>query len=131
METHEKELLVQLRLKELEKPVSHSLDVKPASEANLTHQQTDSFCLPFQEKEVDKCFLHWENSYKFRMSERCMDIASLIVLLGKAHGIYSLMSVEECSQYDHVKKWKHMNWYLRLIDKLFKGAKAGYTNHRL
>lgn len=34
-ETHEKELLVQLRLKELEKPLSHSLDVKPPSEAKF------------------------------------------------------------------------------------------------
>ena len=38
------------------------------------------------------------------MAERCMDIASLSVLFGKAHGIYSLMSVEECfRRYDYVK----------------------------
>ena len=95
---------MQLRLKELETPVSHSPVARPASETKFDISKQICFVLPFQEREVDKCFLHFE---KIATSlEWLRDVWALLlqsVLVGMAHEIYSSMSVVESTQYDHVK----------------------------
>ena len=104
LELREKELLVQLRLKELETPASRPPVVRSASETKFDISKQIRFVPPFQEREVDKYFLHFE---KIAISlEWPRDVWTLLlqsVLVGKAREIYSSMSVEESSQYDHVK----------------------------
>ena len=101
LELREKELSVQLRLKELETPASHSPVVRPASETKLT--SANRFVL-------SRHFRRWRLinvSEKIATSlEWPRDVWTLLlqsVLVGKACEIYSSMSVEESSQYDHVK----------------------------
>ena len=55
LEIHEKELLIQLRFKELEVPTSNL-----SSESQFDVSKQIQFVPPFQEKEVDKYFLHFE-----------------------------------------------------------------------
>ena len=104
LELREKELSVQLRLKELETPASRPPVVRSASETKFDISKQIRFVPPFQEREVDKYFLHFE---KIATSlEWPRDVWTLLlqsVLVGKAREIYSSMSVEESSQYDHVK----------------------------
>ena len=60
LEVLEKELSVQLGLKELEASVSHSSVVRPALETKFDTSKHIHFVPPFQEKEVNKYFLHFE-----------------------------------------------------------------------
>ena len=104
LELREKELSVQLRLKELKTPASHSPVVRSASETKFDISKQIHFVLLFQEREVDKYFLHFEKIATNLEWPR--DVWTLLlqsVLVGKACEIYSSMSVEESSQYDHVK----------------------------
>ncbi|XP_069102169.1 uncharacterized protein [Argopecten irradians] len=60
---------------------------------------------PFQEKEVDKYFLHFEkitDSMKWPEDKLTMLLQS--VLIGKARDIYSSLSVDDISNYQVVKK---------------------------
>ena len=60
---------------------------------------------PFQEKEVDKYFLHFK-----KVAANChwpKDSWTMLlqsVLIGKAREIFSQLSVEDCSKYDTVKE---------------------------
>ena len=59
----------------------------------------------FEEKEVDKYFLHFEkiaNSLKWPKESWTLLLQS--VFIGKAREIYSSLSLEQCSNYDVVKK---------------------------
>ena len=100
----EKELAMQLRLKEVEVPKSS----KTFAEPQFDISKQIRFVLPFQEKEVDKYFLHFE---KIATS---LDWTLLFqsVLIGKAHEVYSSMSVEQSAQYELVKITiiRHTNW---------------------
>ena len=104
LELCEKELSVRLRLKELETLASHSPVVRSASETKCDISKQIRFVPPFQEREVDKYFLHFEKIATNLEWPR--DVWTLLlqsVLVGNACEIYSSMSVEESSQYDHVK----------------------------
>jgi len=100
LEIHEKELSVQLKLKELET----SSPPQPAEPPQFDGSKQIRFVPLFQEKEVDKYFLHFE---KIATSlEWPRDVWTLLlqsVLTGKAHEIYSALSVEQSSRYDAVK----------------------------
>ena len=59
----------------------------------------------FEEKEVDKYFLHFEkiaNSLKWPKESWTLLLQS--VFIGKAREIYSSLSIEQCQSYDAVKK---------------------------
>ena len=60
---------------------------------------------PFQEKEVDKYFAHFEkvaDSLNWPKESRVLLLQS--VLVGKAQEIYGSLSVEQSSNYEHVKE---------------------------
>ena len=104
MELREKELNIQLRLKELEKNTEPTSPTKRPT-ATFDVSKHIRFVPPFQEKEVDKYFLHFE---KIATSlEWPRDVWMLLlqsVLVGKAREVYSAMSIEHSSKYDLVKK---------------------------
>ena len=94
--------MIQLRLKELEIPTSSTL--KSPSESQFDIRKQIRFVPPFQEKEVDKYFLHFE---KVATSlEWPKDVWTLLlqsILVGKARKVYSSMSVEQSGWYELVK----------------------------
>ena len=100
LEIREKELAMQVRLKELEAPKSS----KSSGEPQFDISKQIRFVPPFQEKEVDKYFLHFE---KIATSlEWPNDVWTLLlqsVLVGKAREVYSSMTVEQSAQYEFVK----------------------------
>ena len=111
LEIQEKELSIQLRLKELEKTKEPAT---PAGHEAATFDVSKHIRLvpPFQEKKVDKYFLHFEKIATCLEWPR--DVWMLLlqsVLVGKACEVYSAMSLEQSSQYDLVKKavLRHMN----------------------
>ena len=60
---------------------------------------------PFQEKEVDKYFAHFEkvaDSLNWPKESWVLSLQS--VLVGKAQEIYGSLSVEQSSNYEHVKE---------------------------
>ena len=104
LEIREKELNVQLRLKELEAPSRPSVTPRTVESPQFDISKQIRFVPPFQEKEVDKYFLHFE---KIATSlDWPKDVWTLLlqsVLTGKAREIYSALSVEQSSRYDTVK----------------------------
>ena len=105
LELKEKELTIQLKMHELE---SHS-PVVPT----MTTVKSPGFDVskdirlvpPFQEKEVDKYFVHFE---KIATSlEKPREVWTLIlqsVLIGKAREIYSALPVEKSTQYEEMRR---------------------------
>ena len=60
---------------------------------------------PFQEKEVDKYFAHVEKvADSLRRPKDSWVLLLQIVLVGKAQEIYGSLSVEQSSDYEHVKE---------------------------
>ena len=96
LEIREKELSIQLRLKELEIPTSSTSKLPSESQFDISKQIR--FIPPFQEKEVDKYFLHFE---KVATSlEWPKDVWTLLlqsVLVGKAREVYSSVSRTKCT----------------------------------
>ena len=105
LEIQEKELSVQLKLKELEK--TSTAPPKSADAMSLAFDVSKhiKFVPPFQEKEVDKYFLHFEKiATSLEWPQDTWMLLLQSVLVGKAREVYSAMSVEQSSQYDLVKK---------------------------
>lgn len=103
LEICEKELTLQLRLKELEMLWSGSV-IPPTSESKFDISKQIRFVPPFQEREVDKYFLHFEKiATSLEWPKKVWTLLLQSVLIGKAREIYSSMSVEQCSQYEQVK----------------------------
>ena len=109
LELREKELSIQLRMRELEtpaprresSPVEHPL-TRPASFDVSKHIK---LVPPFQEREVDKYFLHFEKiATSLEWPREVWMLLLQSVLVGKAREIYSAMSLEQSSQYEVVKK---------------------------
>ena len=95
---------IQLRLKELEKTKE---PVTPAGREAATFDVSKriKFVPPFQEKEVDKYFLRFENiATSFKWPRDVWMLLLHSVLVGKARVVYSAMLLEHNSQYDLVKK---------------------------
>ena len=60
---------------------------------------------PFQEKEVDKYFAHFENvADSLNWPKESWVLLLQSVLVGKAQEIYGSLSVEQSSNYEHVKE---------------------------
>ena len=60
---------------------------------------------PFQEKEVDKYFAHFEKvADSLNWPKECWVLLLQSVLVGKAQEIYGSLSVEQSSSYGHVKE---------------------------
>ena len=103
-EKEERDRELQIRLKELE------IQAKIENSAVKSNPQFDvtrniRLVPPFQEKEVDKYFLHFEKvaeNLKWPREHWVLLLQS--VLLGKAREIYTQLSVEQSSSYDLVKE---------------------------
>ena len=75
---------------------------------------------PFQEKEVDKYFAHFEKvADSLNWPKESWVLLLQSVLVGKAQEIYGSLSVEQSSNYEHVKEaiLKAYELVLKLIDK--------------
>ena len=60
---------------------------------------------PFQEKEVDKYFLHFEKvAENLKWPKEHWTLLSQSVIIGKAREIYTQLTVEQSSSYDTVKE---------------------------
>ena len=104
LEIREKELSVQLRLKELEKTKEPTTSIGHEA-TTFDVSKHIRFVPPFQEKEVDKYFLHFEKiATSLEWPRGVWMLLLQSVLVGKAREVYSAMSLEHSSQYDLVKK---------------------------
>ena len=102
----EKELTIQLKLRELEsRPVSPLPTLATATTAGFDVSKHIRLVPPFQEKEVDKYFVHFEkiaNSLEWPQEVWTLLLQS--VLTGKAREIYSALPVEKSAQYKEVQQ---------------------------
>ena len=105
-EEKERERQFKLRMKEIElhdksKPKSLPLDT------SKTFDVTKHIRLvpPFQEKEVDKYFLHFEKvAENLKWPKEHWTLLLQSVVIGKAREIYTQLSLEQSSDYDKVKE---------------------------
>ena len=101
----EKELAIQLKMCELE---SHP----PMTPAVMTPKSTGfdvskhiRLVPPFQEKEVDKYFVHFEKiATSLESLKKVWTLLLQSVLTGKARAIYSALPVKKSAQYEDVRK---------------------------
>ena len=89
-------------MKELEAPPATT--PRPTNPSQFHISKHIIFVPPFQEKEVDKYFLHYEKiATSLEWPRETWILLLQSVLTGKAHEVYSAMSVEQSSRYDSVK----------------------------
>ena len=104
-EEKERERLFQLRIKEIEfNEKSKSL----SSDTSKIFDVTKHIRLvpPFQEKEVDKYFLHFEKvAENLKWPKEHWTLLLQSVVIGKAREIYTQLSLEQSSDYDTVKEF--------------------------
>ena len=106
LEIEKEKLEFQLKMKQLElqdktKPKSLPLDT------SKTFDVTKHIRLvpPFQEKEVDKYFLHFEKvAENLKWPKEHWTLLLQSVVIGKAREIYTQLSLEQSSNYDKVKE---------------------------
>ena len=106
IEIEKEKLEIQLKMKELElqdkiKPKTLPLDT------SKTFDVTKHIRLvpPFQEKEVDKYFLHFEKmAENLKWPKEHWTLLLQSVVIGKAREIYTQLSLEQSSNYDKVKE---------------------------
>ena len=111
MEEKEKERQYNLRMKELE--MQDKAKTKPL-DLGTHFDVTKHIRLvpPFQEKEVDKYFLHFEKvAENLKWPKEHWTLLLQSVVIGKAREIYTQLSLEQSSDYDKEKK----NLFLRLM----------------
>ena len=73
---------------------------------------------PFQEKEVDKYFAYFEKvADSLNWPKESWVLLLQSVLVGKAQEIYGSLSVEQSSNYEHIKEAILKAYELVLIDK--------------
>ena len=103
LEVREKELSVQFKMKELEKAVT--LVRSPEVSTTFDVSKHIRFVPQFQEKEVDKYFLHFEKvATSLAWPKEVWMVLLQSVLTGKAREVYSALSMEQSAQYDRVKQ---------------------------
>ena len=106
LELKEKELSIQLKLRELEsRPAPIPPTPSTATSTGFGVSKHIRLVPPFQEKEVDKYFVHFEkiaNSLEWPQEVWTLLLQS--VLTGKAREIYSALSVEKSAQYKEVRQ---------------------------
>ena len=92
-------------MKELEKATTTPPPPPPGPPVPFDVSKHIRFVPPFQEKKVDKYFLHFEKVATSLMWPKDIWMVLLqSVIVGKAREVYSAMTVEQSSQYDHVKQ---------------------------
>ena len=95
----------ELRMKELE---MQNMTVKRQHLDSDTHFDVTKHIRlvpPFQEKEVDKYFLHFEKvAENLKWPKEHWTLLLQSVITGKAREIYTQLTVEQSSSYDTVKK---------------------------
>ena len=104
MEEKEKERQYNLRMKELE--MQDKAKTKPL-DLGTHFDVTKHIRLvpPFQEKEVDKYFLHFEKvAENLKWPREHWTLLLQSVVIGKAREIYTQLSLEQSSDYDKVKE---------------------------
>ena len=104
MEEKEKERQYNLRMKELE--MQDKAKTKPL-DLGTHFDVTKHIRLvpPFQEKEVDKYFLHFENvAENLKWPREHWTLLLQSVVIGKARELYTQLSLEQSSDYDKVKE---------------------------
>ena len=117
MEEKEKERQYNLRMKELE--MQDKAKAKPL-DLGTHFDVTKHIRLvpPFQEKEVDKYFLHFEKvAENLKWPKENWTLLLQSVVIGKAREIYTQLSLEQSSDYDKVKE---------LILKAYELVPEGY-----
>ena len=94
---------MQLRVRELDSPPVVA-PPRSASASQFDRSKHIRFVPPFQEKEVDKYFLHYEKiATSLDWPRETWTLLLQSVLTGKAWEVYSALSVEKSSQYNAVK----------------------------
>ena len=107
IEEKERERQFQIRMKEIElndKSKSKSLPLATSTVFDVTKHIR--LVPPFQEKEVDKYFLHFEKvaeNLKWPKEHWTLPLQSVVI--GKAREIYTQLSLEQRSDYDTVKEF--------------------------
>ena len=105
MEEKERERQFNLRMKELE---MQNMTVKQQPLESGSHFDVTKHIRlvpPFQEKEVDKYFLHFEKvAENLKWPKEHWTLLLQSVIIGKAREIYTLLTVEQSSSYDTVKE---------------------------
>ena len=113
-EREERERVRETEREERERDRQFQLELKALERANQTPSHTSSFDVsrnirlvpPFQEKDVDKYFLHFEKvAENLKWPREHWTLLLQTVLLGKAREIYTQLSIEQCSNYDTVKDY--------------------------
>ena len=104
-EEKERERQFNLRMKELE---MQNMTVKRQPLDSGSHFDVTKhirFVPPFQEKEVDKYFLHFEKvAENLKWPKEHWTLLLQSVIIGKAREIYTQLTVEQSSSYDTVKE---------------------------
>ena len=104
IEEKEKERQYNLRMKEIE--MQDKVKIKPL-DLGTHFDVTKHIRLvpPFQEKEVDKYFLHFEKvAENLKWPKEHWTLLLQSVVIGKAREIYTQLSLEQSSDYDKVKE---------------------------
>ena len=104
LQEKEKERQYNLRMKELE--MQDKVKIKPL-DLGTHFDVTKHIRLvpPFQEKEVDKYFLHFEKvAENLKWPKEHWTLLLQSVVIGKAREIYTQLSLEQSSDYDQVKE---------------------------
>ena len=105
MEEKERERQFNLRMKELE---MQNMTVKRQPLESGSHFDVTKHIRlvpPFQEKEVDKYFLHFEKvAENLKWPKEHWTLLLQSVIIGKAREIYTQLTVEQSSSYDTVKE---------------------------
>ena len=84
---------------------------------------------PFQEKDVDKYFLHFEKVAKnLKWPKEHWTLLLQSVIIGEAREIYIQLAVEQSSSYDTVKGLILMSWSLRLTGKSLGTVRKKMSN---
>ena len=106
IEEKERERQFQLKLKEIELHDKTKLKSLPL-DTSKTFDVTKHIRIvpPFQEKEVDKYFLHFEKvAENLKWPKEHWTLLLQSVVIGKAREIYTQLSLEQSSNYDKVKE---------------------------
>ena len=110
----ERELkLLELKMKERELQLAFEKEIKIAELQQRTGRQESEgkeavrnikLVPKFNEKDVEKCFLHFEKlAESMEWSKSIWTVLLQSVLIGKAQEVYSALSVEQSTDYDVVK----------------------------
>ena len=131
----EKEREFQLRMREIEMQ-ERANQPKQKLEYNFDVTKHIRLVPPFQEKEVDKYFLHFEKvAENLNWPKEHWTLLLQSVLIGKAYEIYIQLSVEQSHHYETVKELnlfsKVMSWSQNPTDKTLEIAKKILTRHML